>query len=201
MTEFVSAGSELVSYFARRNASGRTGILRQLPGGRTESFGPAGTWEAVKIPDPAEDPEATPVTAENAALEIYRQRESGAVPRVEGVAIPLLPRSMEPAPRPGAGPVDIYQAQAIADEWMGRATSGKPGRGGVYEFDEGFVVYPLVPAIEETPTSESTPRRPRPRRAGGGVGVIDRRTGRLSLWPNLPHMEVADIYRRSRAQR
>jgi hypothetical protein len=192
---------EQVSYFARRNASGRTDIIRRLPGGRTESFGTTGTWEPVEIPVIADDPEVTPVTAENAALEIYRQRESGVVPKVEGVAIPLLPRTSGPAPRPGAGPVDIYQAQAIADEWMGRATSGKPGRGGVYEFDEGFVVYPLVPATKETPAGESTPRRPRSRRAGGGVGVIDRRTGRLSLWPNLPHRQVADMYRRSRAQR
>lgn len=190
---------EQVSYFTRHNASGRTDIIRHLPSGQTESFSVTGTWEPVELSDPANDPATTPITAEAAALEIYRQRESGAVPKVEGVAIPLLPRSSEPAPRPGVGPVDIFQAQAIADEWMGRAHSGKRGRGGVYEFDAGFVVYPLIPAAIDEPASEPTPRRPRSRRAGSGVGVIDRQTGQLSLWPNLPHKQVAEMYRRSRS--
>lgn len=191
---------EQVSYFARRKASGRTDIIRRLPTGRTEFFGPTGNWEPIELPDPADDTSIRPITAEDAALEIYRKRESGAAPKVEGVAIPPLPRSAGPAPSPGSGPVDIFQAQAIADEWMGGAATGRPGRGGVYEFDLGFVVYPLIPATEETQASESTPRHPRSRRAGGGVGVIDRETGNLSLWPNLPHKQVADMYRHSRSE-
>ncbi len=193
---------EQVSYFARRNASGRTDIIRHLPGGRTESFGPTGTWEPVELPASADDLATTPIAAEDAALEIYQRRERGVVPKVEGVAIPLLRRSTEPAPRPGAGPVDIFQAQAIADEWMGtRAGSGEPGRGGVYEFDAGFVVYPLIPTTTDEPSAESARPRPKSRRAGAGVGVIDRQTGELTLWPNLPHKQVADMYRRSRSER
>ncbi|MBF6412287.1 hypothetical protein [Nocardia cyriacigeorgica] len=192
--------SEQVSYFTRRSASGRTDIIRRLPGGRTETFGPTGTWEPLEPPAP-DDPAMTPIAAEHAALEIYQLRERGVVPKVEGVAIPLLPRSTEPAPRPGAGPVDIFQAQAIADEWMGRAGSGESGRGGVYEFDAGFVVYPLIPTTTDKHPADSAAARPRSKRTGAAVGVIDRNTGELTLWPNIPHRNVAEMYRRSRSER
>ncbi|WP_280235526.1 hypothetical protein [Nocardia cyriacigeorgica] len=189
-----------VEYFIRRSIAEHTEIVRRLSTDRIESFGSTGTWEPVEPPTDVEESALTPISAETAALELYRLRESGEVPKVEGVVIPLLPRNTEPAPRPGSGPVDIYQAQAIADEWMGRGNNPhNPIRGGVYEFDLGFVVYPLAPIVRDDSASGSKPR-PRSSRVGSGVGVIDRHTGELSLWPNLPHGKVAEMYRNSRSQ-
>ncbi len=76
---------EQVSYFARRNASGRIEIIRHLPSGRTESFGTTGTWQPVELPASTDYPAARPIAAENAALKIYQRRERGVVPKVEGV--------------------------------------------------------------------------------------------------------------------
>ncbi|MQY06415.1 hypothetical protein [Actinomadura macrotermitis] len=60
---------------------------------------------------------------------------------------------------------------------------------GVHEFDLGFVVWP----VEPPPADWSRP----PSTIGGSVLVIDRQTGRSSVWPRLAAPQVAELYRRS----
>jgi hypothetical protein len=60
----------------------------------------------------------------------------------------------------------------------------------VYEFDLGYVVWPVQP-----------PRLPdrSPDTIGGARAVIDKTTGELTVWPMLPAQTVAEQYRVSRA--
>lgn len=62
---------------------------------------------------------------------------------------------------------------------------------GVFEFDLGFVVWPVQPG----PADWSKP----PSMIGGSVIVIDRQTGQPSYWPNLAGPQVAELYRQSKA--
>jgi hypothetical protein len=61
---------------------------------------------------------------------------------------------------------------------------------GIYEFDLGFVVWPVEPA----PTDWSRP----PSSIGGSVMVIDGQTGQPSIWPRLAAPQVAELYRKSK---
>jgi hypothetical protein len=58
---------------------------------------------------------------------------------------------------------------------------------GVYEFDLGFVTWP----VEPDPTDWSKP----PAMIGGSVIVVDRETGQPSIWPRLAAPQVAELYR------
>ena len=57
---------------------------------------------------------------------------------------------------------------------------------GIYEFELGFVVWP----VEPEPTDWSRP----PSTIGGSVLVFDR-NGTPSVWPRLAAPQVADLYR------
>jgi hypothetical protein len=61
---------------------------------------------------------------------------------------------------------------------------------GIYEFELGFVVWP----VEPPPTDWSRP----PSTIGGSVLVIDRQTGQPSVWPRIAAPNVADLYRKAR---
>jgi hypothetical protein len=69
-------------------------------------------------------------------------------------------------------------------------TAGGQVHIGVYEFDLGFVVWP----VEPPPTDWSKP----PDMIGGSVLVIDRQTGNPTMWPRLAATHVAELYRKSR---
>jgi hypothetical protein len=85
------------------------------------------------------------------------------------------------APPPGAGPVSLEQAEAIAVEWV---NAGRPDdaqvTAGVYEFELGYIVYP-----KNAPRTE----------IGTARGIIDKETGECSVWPSLSLEMVADLYR------
>jgi hypothetical protein len=85
------------------------------------------------------------------------------------------------APPPGTGPVSLEQAEAIAAEWInaGRPDDGQVGAG-VYEFELGYIVYPVG-----APSTE----------IGTARGIIDKQTGECSVWPSLSLEMVADLYR------
>ena len=59
-----------------------------------------------------------------------------------------------------------------------------------YEFDLGYVVWP----VEPEPTDWSRP----PSTIGGSVLVIDGETGAPSVWPRLAAPQVAELYRKSK---
>jgi hypothetical protein len=86
-----------------------------------------------------------------------------------------------PAPPPGAGPGSLEQAEAIAVEWVnaGRPEDGQVGVG-VYEFELGYIVYPVAPPETEIGTAR---------------GIINKSTGELSVWPSLSLEMVAELYR------
>jgi hypothetical protein len=94
---------------------------------------------------------------------------------------PVAARRRVPAPPPGAGPVSLEQAEAIAAEWInaGRPDDGQVGAG-VYEFELGYIVYPVGAPRTEIGTAR---------------GVINKRTGELSVWPSLALETVAELYR------
>jgi hypothetical protein len=90
-------------------------------------------------------------------------------------------RPRVPAPPPGVGPVSLEQAEAIAVEWInaGRPEDEQVGAN-VYEFELGYIVYPVG-----APSTE----------IGTARGVINKRTGELSVWPSLSLETVASMYR------
>lgn len=63
---------------------------------------------------------------------------------------------------------------------------------GIYEFDLGFVVWP----VEREPADWTRP----PSMIGGSVLVIDRETGNASMWRRLAGPHVAELYRHARAR-
>lgn len=68
-------------------------------------------------------------------------------------------------------------------------TANGPVEAGVYEFDLGFVLWP----VEPPPADWSRP----PDTIGGSVIVLDRNSGQASFWPRLSGPHVAALYRRS----
>lgn len=62
----------------------------------------------------------------------------------------------------------------------------------VFEFDLGYVVWPVRPAGEAG--------RP-PAVIGGARAVVDRETGELTTWPMLPAPVIAEQYREARRSR
>ncbi|MCM2579851.1 SUKH-4 family immunity protein [Streptomyces meridianus] len=88
----------------------------------------------------------------------------------------------------------ISQAQAIAvaDRWLNPDGVQAPHRRvGIQEFDLGWVVWAVPPPPERDPVTGE--RRP-PSEMGNACGVVDRRTGQLSVWPSVPVDEVVRMY-------
>ncbi|NBE53693.1 SUKH-4 family immunity protein [Streptomyces boluensis] len=85
------------------------------------------------------------------------------------------------------------QALALADSWLNPAGNQAPRREvRMQEFDLGWVVWAAPAALERDP--ETGERRP-PSELGDACGVIDRRTGELTIWPSVPVDEVVRMYR------
>lgn len=163
--------------------TGRGDLVEQV-------MGRDGTWHDTDVfarlrESGEQDDSLVEIRPTEAAVVLYRWRETGVIPLVEGVLFPALPLVDDPGPEPGSGSVDAATAQAIGDTWVNASGfSTDRIRAGLYEFDLGYIVYPLAPAASG-------------QAVGAGRGVIDRRTGRLSLWPGYPFAQVAEMYRNS----
>ncbi|MGW1958227.1 SUKH-4 family immunity protein [Streptomyces sp. NPDC001920] len=85
------------------------------------------------------------------------------------------------------------QALAIADRWLNPEGSAGPRREvRMREFDLGWVVWAAAAEPERDPVTGE--RRP-PAEIGDACGVVDRRTGELTVWPSVPVDEVVQMYR------
>ncbi|QOV35148.1 SUKH-4 family immunity protein [Streptomyces ferrugineus] len=85
------------------------------------------------------------------------------------------------------------QALAIADRWLNPDGSAEPRREvRTQEFDLGWVVWAAPAEPERDPVTGE--RRP-PAEIGNACGVVDRRTGELTVWPSVPVDEVVRMYR------
>ncbi|MGI5378643.1 SUKH-4 family immunity protein [Streptomyces sp. CA-251387] len=85
------------------------------------------------------------------------------------------------------------QALAIADRWLNPEGSAEPRREvRMQEFDLGWVVWAAPAEPEREPVTGE--RRP-PAEIGDACGVVDRRTGELTVWPSVPVDEVVQMYR------
>ncbi|MGC9542595.1 SUKH-4 family immunity protein [Streptomyces sp. UG1] len=85
------------------------------------------------------------------------------------------------------------QALAIADRWLNPDGSAEPRREvRMQEFDLGWVVWAAPAEPERDPVTGE--RRP-PAEIGNACGVVDRRTGELTVWPSVPVDEVVRMYR------
>ena len=83
------------------------------------------------------------------------------------------------------------QALAVADRWLNPEGSTEPRREvRMQEFDLGWVVWAAPAAPERDP--ETGERRP-PSEIGAACGVVDRRTGELTVWPSVPVEEVVRV--------
>ncbi|MFG2192536.1 SUKH-4 family immunity protein [Streptomyces sp. NPDC048639] len=84
------------------------------------------------------------------------------------------------------------QAVAIADRWLNPQGAQAPQRQvATHEFDLGWVVWAVPPPPERDPVTGQ--RRP-PADIGNACGVVDRRTGELTVWPSVPVEEVVRMY-------
>ncbi|MGW2402499.1 SUKH-4 family immunity protein [Kitasatospora sp. NPDC001664] len=89
-------------------------------------------------------------------------------------------------------------ALSTADAWLnsGADTAGLPRREVRHrEFDLGWVVWAAPAPLERDPVTGQ--RRP-PADLGDACGVVDRSTGRLSVWSSIPVDEVIEAYRESK---
>ncbi|OEJ24711.1 hypothetical protein AR457_09520 [Streptomyces agglomeratus] len=84
------------------------------------------------------------------------------------------------------------QALATADRWLNPEGAGARREVRTREFDLGWVVWAAPAPMERDP--ETGERRP-PAEIGDACGVVDRRTGELTVWPSVPVDEVVRMYR------
>lgn len=90
--------------------------------------------------------------------------------------------------RPRRETVVITREEAMqkADAWLNAGKSAEERREvGVYEFEHGYVVWPVEPRRDPTEL---------PMNVGGGRGVIDKETGELSYWPSISADMIAQEY-------
>lgn len=79
------------------------------------------------------------------------------------------------------------EALRKADRWVnGGVPAGERREVGIYEFDGGYVVWPVEPEPED-PTQI-------PETVGGSRGVVDKETGELTTWPSLSARMIAEEY-------
>lgn len=79
------------------------------------------------------------------------------------------------------------QATELARPWALASLPASGGEVGLYEFDLGYVAWPLPPP--------APPRDGPPATIGAPRAVIDKETGELSIWPSLSAQAVAERYR------
>ncbi|MGW0563839.1 SUKH-4 family immunity protein [Streptomyces sp. NPDC003016] len=84
------------------------------------------------------------------------------------------------------------QALATAERWLNPEGTKDRREVRVQEFDLGWVVWAAPAPMERDP--ETGERRP-PAEIGNACGVVDRRTGELTVWPSVPVEEVVRMYR------
>lgn len=65
----------------------------------------------------------------------------------------------------------------------------------VHEFDEGFLIYPVLEPVEQP---EGVP--PRPAAPGGGKVVVSKETGKSYGTPNFPTEQAIALYKKNRAR-
>jgi hypothetical protein len=85
-------------------------------------------------------------------------------------------------------------AVALARERFGPGRDGNPVDVGLHEFDLGYVAWPVEPSAPAQADPEAVPHSP-----GGARIVIDKQTGRVSVFPSLPVSVVAASYADTRA--
>ncbi|MFM9373046.1 hypothetical protein [Streptomyces sp. Da 82-17] len=76
-----------------------------------------------------------------------------------------------------------------------KAPDGTPLELAVHEFDEGFLIYPVLPPVEQTPGAPVRPAQP-----GGGKIVVSKETGKSYGTPNLPTQQAIALYKKNRAR-
>ncbi|MET9516902.1 SUKH-4 family immunity protein [Streptomyces sp. NPDC002994] len=84
------------------------------------------------------------------------------------------------------------QALATADRWLNPEGTRDRREVKMREFDLGWVVWAAPAPLERDP--ETGERRP-PAEIGDACGVVDRRSGELTVWPSVPVDEVVRMYR------
>lgn len=75
---------------------------------------------------------------------------------------------------------------------------GSPAELEAHEFEEGFLVSPVLPAEPET--DEEAEDGPRPAQPGGAKIVVVKDTGESFTVPNLPAEAAVALFRRKRAR-
>jgi hypothetical protein len=89
--------------------------------------------------------------------------------------------------------ISRQQALDLARPWALSSLPASGGEVGLFEFDLGYVAWPVPPpSVERTgpPLTVGAPR-----------AVIDKETGELSVWPSLSAPAVAERYRADRQAR
>jgi hypothetical protein len=94
-------------------------------------------------------------------------------------------------PTKAATPVNLAEAQRIADTYLSAADDAEWGITKLLtEFDSCFTVVAIFPPPPGT--DPHTP--PLPPAIGGSICVIDKATGAVSYWPSYPTSLVAEQY-------
>ncbi|WP_369183797.1 SUKH-4 family immunity protein [Streptomyces sp. Y1] len=87
------------------------------------------------------------------------------------------------------------QAVEVGNRWVNRSLPQGAGQGRrvrTYEFECGWVVWAEpVPVVVDPRTGE----RRAPEEVGAACGVVDRLSGRFTVWPSVPVDEVVALYR------
>jgi len=93
-------------------------------------------------------------------------------------------------PTEATTPVDLAEAQRIADHYLSTDDAARGISNLLTEFDAGFTVVAIFPP----PPGVDPHTPPLPPVIGGSVCVIDKPTGAVSYWPTYPAALVADQY-------
>ncbi|MDI3407187.1 hypothetical protein [Streptomyces cavernicola] len=103
----------------------------------------------------------------------------------------------DPNQNPQTPPTTPEEALAIFHSRYAepKLADGSPAELGVHEFDEGFLIYPVLPPVEEPVDGP-----PRPAEPGGGKIVVSKETGKSYGIPNFPTEQAIALYKKNRAR-